>query len=263
MSWCNNFTPPVAHQYTDEELYGSEPYDINFVFPIDTSLLENDRIKLTPYVPRLHAAEFFKVMDTNKQLTRFLPLPELRSQRDLLVFFEDYRKTPENVLFIIIDKTRPPASGVELPGFEGGSFAGVIAYIRTSGANLCTEIGYVVIFPEFQRTHVLTNAAGLMLRYCLNRPTDSPPGLGLRRVQWCANTRNAPSIRAAERLQFKREATTRWDRALPEGKEGNTPRPSDPYPEKLGRDTATLTICWDDWENGARNAIEKLMERTS
>ena len=35
------------------------------------------------------------------------------------------------------------------------------------------------------------------------------------------------------------------------------------YPEKLGRDTATLTICWDDWENGARDAIEKLMERTS
>ena len=85
----------------------------------------------------------------------------------------------------------------------------MIALINTSQHNLSTEIGWVVIFPQFQRTHVTTNAVGLLLHYCLDAPSPSPgpdaigigiSGLGLRRVQWQADERNVPSIRAATRL---------------------------------------------------------------
>lgn len=105
-----------------------------------------------------------------------------------------------------------------------------------------------------------THAASLLLKLSLEL---APKGLGLRRVQWCTHSKNEKSVNAAERLGFKMEGTLRWIRTWPEDREGNgiPLREGDPKPNNPGRHTVQLSLCWDDWENGGREHIEKLMAR--
>lgn len=158
-----------------------------------------------------------------------------------------------------MDKTRP-SSGPEAPE---GALAGALGYINSVPHNLVTEIGAVVIYPPFQRTHVASNAVGLLLQYALRLPEEG--GLGLRRVVWQANHLNTASVGLAKRLGFQMEGTLRWDRALPRGKDlatnGKGIRQGDPKPECVGRDTAVLGLCWDDWEGGAKDRVESEMAR--
>ena len=174
---------------------------------------------------------------------------------------------PGLVLYAILDKTRsqPIGTGSEASvSPSSADFAGMIGYLHGSPTNLSVEIGLLVILPPFQRTHVTTNAVGLLLRYALDLPTASPPGLGLRRVQWQTSERNDPSIRAAQRMGFRKESLLRWDRVFPgdQGKVGNGEdiREGDPRPGTLGRHTLVFAICWDDWENGGREQVVRLMD---
>jgi RimJ/RimL family protein N-acetyltransferase len=105
-----------------------------------------------------------------------------------------------------------------------------------------TLIAFVITLPPFQRTHVTTNAIGLLLMYALDLP---PYGLGLRRVQWQANRLDTKSIGIAQKFGFKLEAILRWDgRVLPASKasvvDGGGEREGDPRPGTVGRDTAVL-----------------------
>lgn len=135
---------------------------------------------------------------------------------------------------------------------EKETMAGVIGLIRSDPTNLSTEIGYVMTFPAFQRTHVTTHAVCLLLRFALSVPppphplslphqlehagaplphqlehTDAPlptqrerPGaLGLRRVEWRAYAGNEASVKAAVRMGFREEGIRRWYVALAEGKQ--------------------------------------------
>lgn len=152
---------------------------------------------------------------------------------------------PACVLFAIYDKTRPLV--------DEEALAGIIGLLDTSTTNLSTEIGFIFILPSFQRTHVASNAIGLLLHYTLDVPSEG--GLGLRRVVWKANSSNLPSIRAAERLGFKQEGVSRWAVVLPEWKRkgnGLERREEDSRKSCLGRDTVILSICWDEWEDGRR-----------
>ena len=97
-----------------------------------------------------------------------------------------------------------------LDRMRGDALAGVMALYNTSGAHLSTEIGFVLIFPEFQGTHVARTAIALLLRYCLEKPDAPLPGLGFRRVQWCANPNNVKSVGLARRMGFKDEGVHRW-----------------------------------------------------
>jgi len=126
-----------------------------------------------------------------------------------------------------------------------------------------------VLFPRFQRTFVGTHAHGLLLQQCLD---PLPSGLGLRRVQWQANSQNATSIRAAERMGYHFEGILRWERTLAEGKSGIGPDDEagkglpmlDANGKMLGigRHSAMLSICWDDWvDAGVREKVLTLMSR--
>jgi len=97
------------------------------------------------------------------------------------------------------------------------------------------------------------------MRYCLDLPKDG--GLGFRRVQWTASPANVTSIRAAERMGMKVEGTLRWMWVLPEGKEGK--KAGEGRGAGAGRDSVLLASYWDDWENGGREDVEKIMERKS
>jgi RimJ/RimL family protein N-acetyltransferase len=172
-----------------------------------------------------------------------------------------FQPDPGMVLFAIIDKTKPSSAAD-----EEGALAGIMCYMNTSPVNLCTEIGYIAILLPFQRTHVTSNAVGLLLQYALETPSQG--GLGLRRVQWQCSSNNAPSIRAAERMGFRKEGIMKWHRVYHGGKDKGKAHNGREFPLRDGdgeqdyaRDTVMLSQCWDDWEQGGREKVQAIMDR--
>jgi len=158
----------------------------------------------------------------------------------------------------VYDKTKASETGN-----ADGALAGAIGFCNASAPNLAVEIAFVLISPQFQRTHVTSNAIGLLLHYALDLPIAG--GLGLRRVVWQASPLNEPSIKAAERMGFKKELYSRWTYVMPEVKligNGLERRAGDPKAHLLGRDTLSLSLCWDDWEDGAWRRVDAIMART-
>ncbi|KAJ7687697.1 acyl-CoA N-acyltransferase [Mycena rosella] len=234
----------------------SLPYDINFCFPVP-QLLENDRVKLVPFLPSEHADAFFAAIRAHDALFTYLPWGPFASVDDLLATLIVGRIQPDpgSVLFAVLDKTAPGAP----------QLTGIIGLLDTSPAHLSTELGFVITLPRFQRTHVTSGATGLLLRWALDALAAG--GLGLRRVAWKANTLNVSSVRAAERMGFRQEGVLRWERALPawktEAGNGGGMREGDTLPNCVGRDTVLLSLCWDDWEGGARESVNAIMQRRS
>ena len=251
----NGYAPPVPP--SSEELYGPDPYDYNFCFPIDFSRLESDRVALQLFNPRVHAPLYFEQVSKDPSLEEWIPF-RTDSLEFYLTVVENWRRDPNNIMFAVIDKGHP---GRE-PQVPGGSFAGVIGLLHTSAPSLSTEIGPVMAFTSFQRTYVTSNAVGLLLRYCLEIPAKG--GLGLRRVQWKANPLNKASIKTATRMGFKEEGVLRWFFPLHDEKKvghGRPLREGDPLPNKPGRDSALLAFSCEDWEAGGRELVQSLIDR--
>jgi len=233
-------------------------YDPNFCFPVRE--LESERVKLTPFIPDLHADLYFKGSAAHPNLYEFIPWETFTDTSDFVKQVIDTRVQPDTgvVLYAVIDKTRTSTSPC-----SSANFAGIIGYMNTSPANLSTEIGYAIILSPFQRTHVTTNAIGLLLQYALDLP---PHGLGLRRVQWAANKLNTKSIRTVQKLGFKLEAVLRWERIFAGSKtsaaNGVKEREGDPRPGTVGTDTALLALCWDDWESERARVLEAMDRRS-
>jgi len=167
------------------------------------------------------------------------------------------------LLYAVIDKTQS-SSMVD----KEGALAGIISYLATSTINQSTEIGWVITLPPFQRTHVTSNAVGLLLNLALSPPAEG--GLGFRRVQWMTSSANHKSIRTAERMGFLKEGVLRWDRVYPggktKGKQDNGKSLQSQGTEghfnenDLGRDSVVFSICWDDWfDEGKREHVIRTM----
>ncbi|KAL7283974.1 hypothetical protein ACG7TL_001246 [Trametes sanguinea] len=251
MPYVNNYSPIPAQEVPDDELYGPDPYDINYALPLPEETLDTARLKLVPFIPSDHAHTYWEhVKDHRHELYRYYTR-YFHTLSEFLAWHELYfRRNPYQIYLAIIDKTRHDPAHPDW----GGSFAGVVGMINTSVPNLQMEPGYILVFPEFQHTHVAKTMVAICLNYILQLPTATPPGLGFRRAQWCANALNVPSVGLAERMGFKREGTLRWAIVLPDELKdyGRKGRPGDPYEDRVSRDTAILSLCWDDWENGAR-----------
>jgi len=267
MSFVNLCTPRPANSPSataeadlDTTLYGPSPYDINFAFPLLPPSLEGTHVRLTPFIPRVHGKTYWAAIEpVSGELFRYFGVAFLTMADNLAYLEKFYRENPEFILFAIIDKTRsagrPSGDIVDdaTSSDSAGSLAGVIGLLRASPDQLKAEIGYAIVFPAFQRTHVATHAVGLLLRYCLDLPSATPPGLGLRRVQWSSHSENIASIRVAEKMGFKREGLIRWMWAV--NGEGQRSREGDPKEDKRGCHTVILAMCWDDWEEGGRDHV--------
>lgn len=84
----------------------------------------------------------------------------------------------------------------------GGRACGSLAYMRIDADNGVLELGHVnFTSPLLRRTRAATEAVGLLLAAAFEA--------GFRRVEWKCDTRNAPSVRAAERHGFSAEGTFR------------------------------------------------------
>lgn len=109
-----------------------------------------------------------------------------------------------------------------------------------------------------------TNAVGLALQLAFKSPEQG--GLGLRRIHWSASTMNLASSRLAQRMGFEKVGIIPWHMRFVKGKiygkVGNgREAPPGGDPEDLWRDTLSLTLGWDRWENGGREMAAKAMER--
>ena len=83
-----------------------------------------------------------------------------------------------------------------------------------------------------------------------------------------ATAANQASIRLAEKMEFRiMEGTLRWDRVFPPDRKalgvgnGRAIRAGDSKRDCVGRDTVLLSLCWDDWEEGAREQVDMIMAR--
>jgi RimJ/RimL family protein N-acetyltransferase len=159
-------------------------------------------------------------------------------------FYGQISSSPDECLYAVFDKIT--GLGKES---DPGSYAGIAALSATNPVNATTEIG-AIIFPSFQRTHVTTNAIGLLLQWTLDPP--SAGGLGLRRVEWQTHAENMPSRRTALRMGFEFEGIARWQRIFPGGRIGLPvdvlERRNGTNGEILGRHTAVFSIVWDEWD---------------
>ena len=262
LPFVNRYAPPKPSPHPDPEviLNSKEPYDINFSFPLHLDTLACPTVRLTPFVPTQHARELWQHIGPQAhQVFRYYP-----ACPDTLAYFlsvvEIFRNDPDDCVFAVYDRTRSLSENDSTSG--DGVLAGVMALINTSKAHKNTEVGLVLIAPAFQRTHVARTALGLLLRYCLQTPSASPPGLGFRRVRWSSHPRNKASIGLAKRVGFKEEGILRWTFALPDVEElkqqGNeVKRDGD---KGWGRDSVCLAICWDDWDKGGNSAVERLLQ---
>lgn len=296
MDYINSYKAPPKP--TTAPTYDDGPLDLNFCMPIP-KVLESERVKLVPFVvcpfaspllrtqvltillphlqPALFATQYLTAVSDHPHLYDYHVYGPFHSSdpAEFYLWFEErMRSDPATLPFAIIDKTR--AAPPEADPDQGGALAGVLTYLRTEPQSLATEIGHLVIFPPFQRTHVTTNAVGLLLIHALEVPEKG--GWGMRRVQWTAAPNNKPSIEAAERMGFKWEGILRNVRPMPGEREDRrkykgeprdlkpSARPAvmnkqgDPLPGVPSWDTAFLSLCWDDYD---RSEVERLMARRS
>jgi len=197
------------------------------------------------------------MIKANPDLFKYVYFPVMNTEADFMrEFYDKINASLEDCLYVIFDKVTAPEKENTY-----SNYAGVISLNATNPTNAVTEIG-VLVFPAFQRTHVATNAIGLMLLWTLDPP--SAGGLGLRRVEWQTHAENTASRRAALRIGFEFEGIARWKCVFPRGKvalpvealekRNGTKR------ELPGRHTAIFSIVWDEWDD-KRPKVVALMER--
>ena len=236
MAYTNSYKAPDVAALLPG-YYGPDPYDINWIMPLHEATLESERVKLTPFIPSLHAKKYAEQIAAHPELHRYFPFNPSALDEILTTIELRARRDPTWILFAIIDKMH-----------GGGTYAGLIGLVNASPANLSVEIAWVLVFPERQRTYVTSNAIGILLQYCLELPRHPErPGLGMRRVVWTAHGENGASQAAAKRMGFKEEGVKRWAYVMPEGMEGNgiALRDGDPEP---GRHSVVFSVCGDDWD---------------
>jgi RimJ/RimL family protein N-acetyltransferase len=256
MSIVNNYTLEQEPEIDESELYGPEPYDINFFLPTPP-VLSTVKLRLVPFVPRVHAAAYLDGIRGHESMFEHMPVP-IDRPIDFLRYIEERRRDKKRIMFAAIDITRPDFNH---PEWEG-SFAGLFGLADTNKERLSVKIGPAVVLPAFQRTYVAAHAVGLLLRYMLDLP---PSGVGFRRVRWNAIPANIPSNNLAKRLGFKMEGVSRWKLVVPGGyqKSGKAARKGDAGNGLLGSDSNEWAMCWDDWEEGGRELFEHIIEKVA
>lgn len=234
-----------------------------FHFPLDTPIA-NDRVKLVPFDLDLHGAAFIAQSAGHPELYANMSFVPFATVSDLKASFARpdtilSLSNPAHTTLAIIDKTKGRS-----PEDPEGELAGMVGYINTSRPHLSSEVGAIVVLPEYQRSHVTSNTVGLMLQRAFAPETEG--GMGLRRVQWHCSTANAASARVAERMGFEMVGRIPYHMKFPLGKRhgklGNgKPLPPGSHPDDVWRDSFYYSLSWDVWEQEAREKAEKAMSR--
>ncbi|KAF2423389.1 acetyltransferase [Tothia fuscella] len=223
--------------------------ELRFCPPIQ--ILSNEKVKLIRLLQSAcHASTYFELSSSHPEIYAHMTPGPFATEEEFVEFFiEGMSNTFDEMLtYAIIDKTQPPSAED-----ADGELAGMISYMFTSSTHSSTEIGFVIILPPYQRTHVTTNAVGLMLQRALNTPQQG--GYGLQRVVWNASSNG-----------FNYEGTLRWSRCAPGGRvigkvgNGRTARKRD-NDQDVWRDSFILSHCWYDWDSVGSAKVQAAMDR--
>lgn len=170
---------------------------------------------------------------------------------------------PAGCLYAVFDRSTSP-SGSDCT-LDPQNYAGIVGLTDTKPARqgASTEIG-ILLFPEFHRTHIASNAIGVTLLWLLDPPSKG--GIGLRRVTWQANERNEASRRLALRMGFEFEGIARWQRVVPLGdvlgvSVEKLERRNGTEDELPGRHTAIYSMVWDEWEEKRLDVVKLMVKR--
>lgn len=234
-----------------------EEYDFNYCGEI--KVLRSDRVELRPYVPSLHAKLLYENIKANPEVLRWLGTTPWETLQDVLEWSEKITRLPTDSLFYAIFTA--PGSSASVP-VEQYEFAGVLGLISNNPSTMMAEPGWILIMPKFQRTHVLTHTAGLMMHRILDPVSEG--GMGYRRCQWTTTTLNEKSQAAAKRLGYKHDGVLRGFKILPPGKEACREGRQDSERSDWGvRDDWYASVMWYEWEGegGVREHIDTLMAR--
>ncbi|WVQ85463.1 hypothetical protein IAT38_007628 [Cryptococcus sp. DSM 104549] len=258
-SFKNTYQPPKKDIPRDIHLHTPpDQYDFNFCFEVKQ--LASDRVELRPFIPSLYAQLFLdEAKKCDPILTRWLPV-DFYGIEDVLVAVEANLRAPSDACGYAIFTAPPGSSGPVDP--KDYVIAGMCALYHSDVDMMSSELGWMIVLDPFQRTHVLTHTAGLLIHRILDMPSEG--GLGLRRCQWFASSLNDKSQGAAKRLGFREDGVIRNHRVLTKGRDGARPGRKGDYKEDcMSRDSWLGSISWDQWEGegGVREHIDKLMAR--
>ncbi|KAK8865855.1 hypothetical protein IAR55_001003 [Kwoniella newhampshirensis] len=258
-AYLNDYEPPPPAPLPPKDIHLHTPpeeYDFNFCFEVKE--IRSDRVELRPFVPSLHAQLLADgISKCDPGMTKWLPRA-FDGVEDVLQWAEvTIRSQPSACAWAIFTS---PASSETRVNREDYVLAGMISMINSDVGMMVSELGWILILEPFQRSHVLSHAAGLIIHRILDMPSDG--GLGLRRAQWFATSLNEKSKAAALRLGFSLDGILRAHRVLPKGREGVRPgRKGDYLEDQMTRDSWLASISWDQWEGGVRDHVDKLMAR--
>lgn len=253
----------------------------NFCLPIDSNRLQNDRLRLVPIESCTDANLQEYIAETcikNPELWHFFPSGPYESVDAYKAFYDEIvRHNPASIIFAIylkagkVSKRKAESDEIEVFEVPEDTFAGTTGLINASVKDSTVEIGHVMILPKFHRTFVQSVSSCLLLKHLLDPITQGD--LQMRRVQWQAYSKNEPSVNAAKRLGFTLEGIIRWQRIIGDNKNCISEYPGersegkpvvDIEGRKLGpgRHSAVLALCWDDWLDGKRDHVLKLLARS-
>ncbi|CAL1702566.1 unnamed protein product [Somion occarium] len=124
----------------------SDPYDVNFCFPVRE--LQNDKVKLTPFIPSLHAESWFTASRDHPELYDWVPFGPFDAKEHWVktVIEERIQPDPGTLLFAVFDKVKAPPESSDFP------LAGHIGLLNTSVENLMTEVAFVFTIPAYRKS---------------------------------------------------------------------------------------------------------------
>jgi RimJ/RimL family protein N-acetyltransferase len=146
-------------------------------------VLEGRYCRLEPLDPAKHGDDLYAASMAPGAEERFRYLFDVPQDRAAYAeWLERSARSEEPLFFAVVDSTSGRAEGRQ-------------TLMRITPEHGVIEIGNILWGPAIARTRVATEALYLHAKYLFE-------ALGYRRFEWKCNSRNAPSMRAAQRFGF-------------------------------------------------------------
>ena len=160
------------------------------VSPPPRSPIAGAYVRLEPLDPDAHAGALLDAFKTDEAGLgwTYLPYGPFRDEGAFRNWISESCLGDDPLFFTILD--------------EGGSPAGLAAYLRIDPARGSIEVGHIHYALRLRRTRAATEAMYLLMRRAFDE-------LGYRRYEWKCDALNAASRSAAERLGFTFEGIFR------------------------------------------------------
>jgi len=165
--------------------------------PLERTTLAGRAVRLEPLDPARHGDRLYAAshgpgpdgVPADGSLWDYLGYGPFADRSAMRAWLETVAASRDPLFFAIIDAAADRA-------------AGMASYLRHDPPNGVVEIGHIWFAPALQRTRAASEAIFLLQAHAFET-------LGVRRLEWKCDARNAPSRRAALRYGFVHEGVFR------------------------------------------------------